>query len=126
MKPAKRQRRIVKPARLQPARTKAPENGRQIWRLRPQMRICRHPLCAIGLASLSWQLGFWMEAVPLFAASNVAPPNILWHDRVPARASLWIMNGTNFVSEMTLPPPRMIRLGKWSARVTLTRTASRK
>ena len=47
--------------------------------------------------------GIWMEAVPLFAASNVAPPNILWHDRVTGQGKLWIMNGTNFVSEIALP-----------------------
>src|SRR6478609_11328606 len=37
------------------------------------------------------------------AANNVAPPNILWHNKATAENRVWIMNGTTFTSETPLP-----------------------
>lgn len=36
-------------------------------------------------------------------ANNVAPPNILWHNKVTGGTRVWVMNGTNTVNEITLP-----------------------
>jgi hypothetical protein len=37
------------------------------------------------------------------AANNVAPPNILWHNKTTADNRVWFMNGTTYTSEVALP-----------------------
>src|SRR5436853_145281 len=53
-----------------------------------------------------WSLGVvvacWI-ASPVQAANNTAPPNILWHNKTTAANRVWIMNGSNFASEVALP-----------------------
>lgn len=61
------------------------------------VRVLARLILGLGLASAC------MSRHPAEAANNVAPPNILWHNRVTGQTKVWIMKGTNVVSEVALP-----------------------
>src|SRR5258706_4483227 len=55
---------------------------------------------------LGWSVLILMGCLgysPARAASNVAPPNILWHNKTTGQNRVWFMSGTNWTSESALP-----------------------
>jgi hypothetical protein len=60
----------------------------------------RHSLTRILLASITLAA---TGGGALQAASNLAPPNILWHNKSTGENTLWTVRGSNFVSATALP-----------------------
>src|SRR5690349_4079787 len=55
------------------------------------------PHCATAAFAL------WLFAISgAQGANNVAPPNVLWHNKNTGENRVWIMNGTSFLSEAAL------------------------